>query len=215
MNKLFIEAKYSGPITLTPEVSNRLEGIIGLVSSIQFLDSLSLIKISLTKKENKKIKKIIVGGQILGCNAENAAKIKDKVDSFLYIGDGSFHPLAVALKTKKPVFTFNPFSNSFNGIKKEDIENYEKRKKAALLKFLNADIVGIMISAKSGQYYDIKKLGQLEKKYPNKRFYTFISDTLDYSQMENFKFIQAWVNTACPRIEEDIKIINMSEIKDF
>src|SRR3989338_607907 len=105
MATLFIEAKFSGQITLSKDIIDKLEGNIGLVSSIQFLDSLPLIKSSLTKKDNRnKIKKIILGGQILGCNAKNAEKIKDKVDSFLYIGDGMFHPLAVALETQKQVF---------------------------------------------------------------------------------------------------------------
>ncbi|MBU0629124.1 MAG: 2-(3-amino-3-carboxypropyl)histidine synthase subunit [Nanoarchaeota archaeon] len=213
MKTLFIEAKYNNPIALSKGLAGRLEANIGLVSSIQFLDSLPSIKDSLTKKQiNPKIKKVIIAGQILGCNAENAAKIKDSVDFFLYIGDGSFHPLAVALETKKPVYKYNPLNNQLTKIEQKDIENYERRKKAAMLKFLSSDVIGILVSKKKGQYYNIKKLTNLEKKYPKKKFYIFIADTIDYSQMENFPFIQAWVNTACPRIEEDIKIINIKEI---
>ncbi len=58
-----------------------------------------------------------------------------------------------------------------------------------------------------------KKLSQLEKKYKNKRFYKFVFDTLDYSQLENFPFIECWVNTACPRIFDDLRsIINIQDI---
>ncbi len=204
METLFIEAKYDKPIKIG-KIADRLEGIIGLVSSIQFLEGLSLIK--------KQLKKAVIGGQILGCDVSNALKINNKVDSFLYIGDGSFHPLKVALETKKEVFTFNPFSKTFGKIDKKDVENYKKRKKGALLKFLSADNVGILVSTKPGQYYDIKKLSFLEKKYPKKKFYTFIAETIDYSQLENFPFIRAWVNTACPRIDEDISVVNVEEIK--
>lgn len=211
MEALFIEAKYSKPIKLDKTIAEKLPDKLGLVSSIQFLHSLPLIKKLLLN--NKKNKKIIVGGQILGCNVKKAEKIKNKVDAFLYIGDGQFHPLGVAIKTKKPVFTFNPLNSSFKKIEKQDIENYEKRKKAALVKFLHAENVGILISTKHGQYCDIKKLESFKKRYKDKRFYTFITDTVDYKQMENFPFIQAWVNTACPRIEEDIKIINIGEIR--
>lgn len=209
MKILFIEAKCNKPINVDNKIAEKLPNKIGLVSSIQFLDRLPLIKQSL----NKKIKKIIIGGQILGCNVKNAEKIADKVDAFLYIGDGRFHPLGVAIKTKKTVFTFNPLNNEFKKIEKQDIENYEKRKKAALIKFLHAENVGILVSTKPGQYYIIKKLESLEKKYKNKKFYTFIVDTIDYKQLENFPFIQTWINTACPRIEEDIRIINIEEIK--
>jgi len=211
MRTLFIEAKYSKPINLDKTIAEKLPDEIGLVSSIQFIDSLPLIKKSLNKKN--KIKKILIGGQILGCNVKNAEKIKNKVKAFLYIGDGKFHPLGIAIKTQKPVFTFNPLNNQFKKIQKQDIEKYEKRKKTAFIKFLHADNVGILISTKPGQYYDINKLKSLENKYKNKKFYTFIADTIDYNQLENFPFIQAWINTACPRIEEDISVLNINELE--
>ncbi len=204
MKTLFLEAKYSKPVKLSKSIAEKLPNKIGLVSSIQFIDNLPLIK--------KQLKNSIIAGQVLGCDVKCAEKIKHKVNAFLYIGDGNFHPLGIAIKTKKPVFTFNPFNKQFRKIQKQDIENYQKRKKGALIKFLHADTVGILVSTKKGQYYDIKKLSKLEKKYPKKKFYTFISETIDYSQLENFPFIQAWVNTACPRIEEDIRVLNIQDI---
>lgn len=212
MKTIFIKAKYNKPTKLSKEAIEKLPKKVGLVSSIQFIDSLPLIKESLLNK-NKKIKKTIIGGQILGCNVKNAEKIKNKVDAFLYIGDGKFHPLGMAIKTKKPLFQFNPLNKSFKKIQKQEIKNYEKRKKAALIKFLHAENVGILVSTKPGQYYDINKLNSLEKKYKNKKFYIFITDTIDYKQLENFPFIEAWVNTACPRIEEDISVLNIEDLK--
>jgi 2-(3-amino-3-carboxypropyl)histidine synthase len=205
MKTLFIEAKYSKPIKLNTNIEKKLPGKIGLVASIQFLHSLPSIK--------KQLKKAIIAGQVLGCNTKSAEKISNKVKAFLYIGDGKFHPLGIAIKTKKPVFTFNPVNKKFKRIEKKHIENYEKRKKAALVKFLHAEKVGILVSTKKGQYYDINKLKQLEKKYKNKKFYTFIAETISYKQLENFPFIQAWLNTACPRIEEDISILNIEDLR--
>jgi len=209
MKTLFIEAKYSKPIKLSKEIIGKLPKKIGLVSSIQFIDSLPIIKKQLGKENIK----AIIAGQILGCNVKTAEKVKNKVDAFLYIGDGQFHPLGIATKTKKQVFTLSPFNNKFKKIQKQDTENYEKRKKAAYIKFLHADTVGILVSTKPGQYYNIDKLKQLENKYKQKKFYTFISDTIDYKQFDNFPFIQAWINTACPRIEEDISILNIEDLR--
>ncbi len=209
MKTLFIKAKYSKPIKLSKKIAEKLPSRVGLISSVQFLGHLPSIK----KLLNQKMKKIIIGGPILGCNVKNAEKIQNKVDAFLYIGDGSFHPLGIAIKAKKPAFQFNPLNNEFRKIGEQDIESYEKRKKAAYIKFLHAENVGIILSTKPGQYYDINKLNQLEKKYKNKKFYKFITDTIDYNQLENFPFIQAWLNTACPRIDEDISILNIEEIK--
>ena len=45
-------------------------------------------------------------------------------------------------------------------------------------------------------------------KYPDKKVYYFAENTLDYTHMEDFNFIQVWVNSACPRVGFD-DIVNM------
>jgi len=214
MKMLFLEAKYEGKINLSKLDSSKLPSKIGLISTVQFIDYLDSIK------DKLKDKKIVVGkgkqkykGQILGCDASSAKVIKDKVDAFLYIGTGKFHPLIVGVRTLKPVFTLNPISGEFKKIEKKEIEKYQKKKKGALLKFFSSKEIGVLVSTKKGQYHDIKELEFLEKKYPDKNFYVFVAETIDYNQLENFNFIEAWVNTACPRIEEDIKIVNILDIK--
>ena len=150
--------------------------------------------------------------QVLGCDQSAAGNIKDKVDAFLYIGDGNFHPLGVALKTKKPVFCFNPITEKFIKIKKTDIAKIEKRKKANYLKFLSSDNIGILVSTKPGQQ-NLKKAIRLKKKMKNKKCYILLFDTLNVQELENFPFIQSWVNTACPRISDEKNIINIEDIK--
>jgi len=77
MKKLFIPA-YS-TIDISPLIKKiKTKEKFGLLSSVQFLPQL--------KKANNLLKNSIIGGQILGCNVKNAIKIKNKVDSFLYIG---------------------------------------------------------------------------------------------------------------------------------
>jgi diphthamide biosynthesis enzyme Dph1/Dph2-like protein len=49
----------------------------------------------------------------------------------------------------------------------------------------------------------MKKAHDLERKYPDKKFYLLLFDTLDFAQLENFNFIECFVNTACPRISYD------------
>ena len=48
--------------------------------------------------------------QILGCDTTAAEKIKDKVDAYLYIGTGKFHPIALGslipgIALTQPYFT--------------------------------------------------------------------------------------------------------------
>ena len=212
METLFLEAKYKGKIDFSKIEIDRLPDRIGLITTVQFVDYLDKVKL--------KGKKILIGkgkqkykGQVLGCDVSAALDVKDKVDAFLYIGTGKFHPLIVGVKTGKDVFTFNPISGGFGKVKEKEIGDYKKRKKGALLKFYNADNVGVLVSTKKGQCCDVKELEKLEKKYPKKKFYMFVAETFDYSQLENFNFIEAWVNTACPRIEEDVRVINVNDLK--
>ncbi len=214
MKTLFIEAKYKGSINIDETLIKKLPEKIGLVATVQFADFLSDIK----KQLEKNNKKIYIGkgkqkyaGQILGCDISSAEKIKKNVDAFLYIGDGRFHPMNVALKTGKKVFCFNPLNNSFYELK-EYIEKYNKKKKAVLVKFLSSENIGFIVSIKPGQY-NTKIIEKLKQKYKNKKYYTFIADNIDVSQLENFKFIQCWVNTACPRIKEDREgIVNVEDL---
>jgi len=64
---------------------------IGLITTIQFVDQLPKVKKFLESKN----KKVVIGGQILGCNVKSAEKIDKKIDAFFYIGSGYFHPIAV------------------------------------------------------------------------------------------------------------------------
>jgi 2-(3-amino-3-carboxypropyl)histidine synthase len=212
MEKLFIEAKYTGKIAIDKKDIAQLPKNIGLATTVQFVDCLKDIKKQLIGKNvffDKAKQKH--PGQILGCDVSSAEKIKNKVDAFLYIGTGHFHPIALGLLGKE-VYILNPFDGRIKKQDKSIIENYQKRKKGAMLKFLNAKNVGFIISTKAGQNYPIKKLELIEKKYKDKKFYYFVADQIDINQLENFKFIESWVNTACPRLEEDFSFVNIKDL---
>ena len=107
MKTLFIHAKAKSDIK--PVLSKvKIKGKIGLVSSIQYHHKL--------EEAQKIIKNSIIAGQVIGCDASSCIKIKDKVDSFLFIGTGRFHPIEIAIKTKKPVYIADPVSNKFDKI---------------------------------------------------------------------------------------------------
>lgn len=206
MKILHIPAKALVDIKLPDKELKKLPKKIGLVTTVQHLDKLNDIQ--------KQLPDSVLGGQILGCNNKSAEKINSKVDAFLFIGSGMFHPLAVAVKTKKPVFCWNPFVKELRTVDKKEIEAYEKKKKAALSKFLISDRIGILICVKPGQYHLDKALKLKEKS--DKEYYLFQFDTLNIAELENFNFIQCWVNTACPRISEDkANIINIDDIPDL
>ena len=120
MKTIFLPAKWKGKIQLDKKMIDSLPKTICLISSVQFVHLLDDINSQLTgKKVMLKKGKQLSPGQILGCDAS----VVDRVDAeaFLYVGDGQFHPLAVAIKTDKPVFCLDPFTNQLAQLKKEDI----------------------------------------------------------------------------------------------
>lgn len=178
-----------------------LNGKIGLISSIQYIHQL--------KKAKKILKNSIIIGQVLGCNVDNAIKFKDKVDSFLYIGSGNFHPFKIALETQKPVYIANPETNEFNQLESTLIRDYEKRKRGSQLRFLSSNKVGILVSTKLGQH-NLNEVLKL-KKTLKKENYIFLFDTLSLNELENFPDIDVWINTACIRLEGK-SIINLEDL---
>lgn len=209
MKTLFIPAKSMQDVM--PVVKKSLKLLpkkIGLVSTIQFLDQLPKVKKFLEKNN----KKAIIGGQILGCDVRAAEKIAKKVDAFLYIGSGHFHPIGVKISTKKEVIIANPLSGNVSKVNEQDIKRLKAKKKTALIKFYSAETIGILVSAKPGQQ-NLKKAFELKKKLKNKQCYVFVSDTIDLADLENYPFIDCWVNTACPRLSDySSDIINIGEI---
>ena len=155
----------------------------------------------------------VPGGQVLGCNASAAEKIRDKVDAWLFVGSGEFHPVQVALKTGQPIWLWNPVSQKLGELPKERVESWRKRKQGQLSQFFLAKSVGIIVTTKIGQKNLMRAL-ELKKK-DDKDYYVFACDELDMHQFENFPFIEFWVNTACPRIpDEATNMINIDDLID-
>jgi len=220
MKTLFIEARSDENIIPNKKDISLLPKNIGIITTVQHAHKINEL-IEFLKKQNKnpiiKKNKQKYPGQILGCDVSNAELIKDKVDCFLYIGSGNFHPIEAALKTDKKVYCYNPLSRVFSKVNENEVERYKKRIKGAKIRFLSSKEIGVLISVKPGQY-NLEKAKKLKEKYKDKNFYFLIFDTLRKEELENFNFIECFVNTACPRIAEDElnkAVINIEDIDQF
>lgn len=234
MDFLFLEAPYAGEVKLCSETLKYLKKkkykIIALYASIQFVHNLENVKKQLQKEGvviiTSHAKRTHVSGQLLGCDVfHDSLNLKKeesaKIDAYLYIGDGKFHPYALAYAQKerpelKEVICNDPIHNSMVVVNHTEIKAVLGRYKASLVRFLSSRNVGVVITIKPGQEY-LQQSFVLEKQYPEKRFYYFIDDTVSFNQLENFPFINVWVNTACPRIGIDDQkqfrkgVINLSD----
>ncbi len=162
-------------------------------------------------------KKVTLYGHILGCSVPGMTQ-----KTILYIGMGEFHPKGIALKGQEVVCA-NPLTMEVFTLAPKDMEQVLKRRKGALLKFYAADTVGVILTVKTGQktvQASLKRIFGIRKQYPEKQFYFFACDTLNFSDLENFPFVQAWINTMCPRIGQDDTVrwerplLNMDDVLD-
>jgi len=211
MKLLFINGKYLGKVRLTQEALDCLKKFkkIAIYTTTQFshripeiIKQLEKLGIEVVSSQPERTSE---KAQILGCDIYHGnLNINEEFEAYLYIGDGNFHPRALLFyehnsDSDRKVVVFNPKSNKIEVLDNKEIEKILIKEETNLKRFLIAGNIGILITTKPGQehWHYINDLG---KKYPDKNFYSFVTDNISFSEMENFPFIQAWVNTACPRI---------------
>ena len=80
------------------------------------------------------------------------------------------------------------------------------------MKFLNANTLGVIVTLKPGQKNMQGMIERVRKLIDDKKTYYFLGDEL--RGLENFNFIDCWVNTACPRMADDLdNLINLRDIE--
>lgn len=158
------------------------------------------------KKILEKDRKITLIVQVLGCSNPRFPK---ETEAILHFGEGKFHAVALSFESGLPVYVYE--DNKLLKVSHEDVEKLEKKRKAAILNFLNSDKVGVLISTKPGQQR-LKRALEIKDKFPDKQFYFFLENTINIKEFENFG-IKCWVNTACPRLNYDYAIMNLTEIE--
>jgi len=203
--KLFhVHAKSAIDVMLPAAVIKKLpKGRWGVVTTIQHAHKIQIVL--------DQLKSAKLAGQVIGCNASSAEKIKGEVDQWLFVGSGEFHPIQVAMKTGQPVWLWNPGSREFGQLSPSVVEKHFKRKQGQLARFLTAKRIGIIVTTKIGQKNLMRGL-ELAKQ-SGKEYFIFACDGLDMGEFANFPFIDFWVNTACPRIPDEA--MNMVNIDDL
>jgi len=215
MEIIYIPCRWKKDIKIdTKNLKKIEERKVGIVSTIQFLDKLdSLEKILETRGVISKR-----CGYILGCDLTNALKIAEDVEAFIYVGDGKFHAIGLALETNKKVYILDPKSGKIFRVTDEELNKIKKRRRAKLLKAALGKRFGILISSKSGQFnlekaLEIKNI--LEEKFKEKKLkaFLFIGEEIKPENLLGFE-VDVWINTACPRLVDDYfdkPIINAEE----
>lgn len=186
---------------------------IGLVTTIQHIESLQKAR-EILEKSGKQVFTATPKGkaalplQLLGCDWSAGAVLKDKVDCYLYVGTGNFHPISIAVDTGKKVYVADP---EFQQVR--ELTDFKKQllaQRAAKIDMAKgAKRFGILLTTKPGQQRlklaeklrdDIEKAG--------KEAQVIVFDNIDPAILPNFK-LDAYVNTACPRIPlDDVEVFD-------
>ncbi len=141
-------------------------------------------------------------GQVLGC--DSAAIRIPEAEAVLYVGDGLFH--ALAIDEAKPVYIFNPYTKEFRRIN-DDIEKLRKRRKGALAAALSANSFAILVSTKPGQFHmEVAEWAKKGLEAAGKKAEILVSNEFNPYSIANFTGFEAYVNTACPRIADDLDL---------
>ena len=207
---LYVEARLDFDAqTLTEKVIPKIEAWngIGLATTVQHAHKIPEIQESLRKhglRPETGTGTTSHAGQILGCDYTTATAVADRVEGFLYIGAGRFHPLGLAISSSRPVATANPYSMEVGAITDADVMRIAKRRMAAITAAKDATRFAILVSTKPGQLRlaTAERLKDLITEM-GKHAAIVLIDEITPSRLLDFTEAQAYIDTACPRIAID------------
>lgn len=180
---------------------------IGLATTVQHVQTLDAAREILLRAN----KTVVIGdarhldypGQVVGCDYSNVKSIAMDVDAVLFIGGGKFHALGVALSTRKPTIVADPYETRVFLVDAE-AEKIIKQRWACIEEAKKAKTFGVLVGLKPGQKRLDEALRVKQKLEANgKTVYLLAAKEITPEALMEFPTIQAYVNTACPRISLD------------
>ncbi|KYH42186.1 MAG: diptheria toxin resistance protein required for diphthamide biosynthesis (Saccharomyces)-like 1 [Candidatus Bathyarchaeota archaeon B26-2] len=208
---VYMEAR--AKIDVERSVKNALEylepwSVVGLSTVVQHVHELDRVRALL----NAAGKTVVVGdagrlkypGQVIGCDYSNAEAISSDVEAFLFLGGGRFHALGLALATAKPVVVADPYEGRAYPIRKEDAQRVVRQRWVTISQAKEAENFAVIIGLKSGQMAldpALKIKRYLEEAGKNAVLLAMREITPE--ALQEFPSIEAFVNTACPRVSFD------------
>jgi len=141
-------------------------------------------------------------GQVLGCDAGAAHNISHKVDAFIFLGSGHFHPSQVS-ETGKKVYVIDPYQKEIWVEPANSLEDEMQAEYARVLKHKDKKKWGIVTSSKKGQnYMRAVEIAKEKLERHGKDVYIFVEDRIFEADYKGYG-IDIYVNCACPRMTKD------------
>jgi 2-(3-amino-3-carboxypropyl)histidine synthase len=208
---LFVEVRFD--FDVIPLLERALPMVmekVGLVTTVQHVPLLAPAKAFLESRGRtchigKGDGRIRHDGQVLGCNVTSASSVQRDVDQFIFIGSGDFHPLAVALETRRPVLALDPVMDEVRTMD-QLTDRVLRQRYAAIARAQDGKRFGILVSTKSGQDRFALALDLADRlRSKGKEADIIVMDEIGPSQLMPFQ-ADAFVSTACPRLAIDDQV---------
>lgn len=183
------------------------EETIGLIGVTQYMDRAEKAREFLEDKgyevvDGKTGLRTTEPGQVLGCDAGAAHNIAHKVDAFVFLGSGHFHPSQVSEAGKK-VYVVDPYEEHIWVEPPNSLENELRAEYARVMKHKDKKKWGIVTSSKKGQnYMQAVQIAKEKLESMGKDVYVFVEDRIFESDYKGYG-IDIYVNCACPRMTKD------------
>jgi 2-(3-amino-3-carboxypropyl)histidine synthase len=187
-------------------VRGHLPSPLGIVASIQHLDLVEPLRTALARRgielrTGTGDRRLAYPAQALGCNYTTAESIADGVKGFLFLGTGNFHPRGLALAVDRPVWPLDPLQG--------ELEPPLDRPKILAERLLlvasarDARRWGILVSSFAGQNRSaMAESLRRQAEAAGREATVLLFGRLDPADLEG-RALDAYVNTACPRIATD------------
>jgi 2-(3-amino-3-carboxypropyl)histidine synthase len=189
------------------ELKNKNYNSISLVTDSQHLNQITRVKEVFEEFGYQ----VIIGrgkgqlndAQVFGCEFYPAYNVQNQVDAYIFLGQSAFHSASVAISTEKPTYMLDPYFENYSDVT-GIAEQLQKKATLLIYKALDAEIIGIIIGLKEGQFAHIKAL-ELKKSFEElgKKVQLIALTDITEDRIQIFKGIDAFVQVACPRISID------------
>ncbi len=203
----YFEARMN--VELEPVLEKALELLrpyrsVGLATTVQHIGSLEAVADFLRSAGHE----VRVGragglvpydGQVLGCDFTTARAVAGQVDAFLVVGS-KFHAIGVAISTGKPTVMANPYEQVAEDVSRE-ARLVLARRYASIEEARGAGVFGVIIGLKPGQMKMGLALRAKELLEEEGREAILLAlREIRPENLADFRGIDAFVNTACPRL---------------
>ncbi|CAI8156359.1 MAG: Uncharacterised protein [Methanobacteriota archaeon] len=178
---------------------------LGLVGSIQHLHLIFEFKEKFEKAGFDVVvpvggARLTFPGQVLGCNYSGD---DSDIGHYIFLGSGDFHPIGLVLHTGKPLAMLDPYSGDASEMSFERIERILRQRFGLIMAIQDSQTFAILIGEKPGQMRRTLAL-RLKKVLAKhgKKGYLLALEHIG-PDLIDFYPVDAFVNTACPRIAID------------